>query len=83
MLCGTKVTIYCDNQSAIQISRNPVQHFKTRHFKLSWHLIRQLQEAGEVAVEFVRTGMQDADVLTKALTVGQHLTAVRRLGLYL
>ena len=78
-----KVTIYCDNQSAIQISRNPVQHFKTRHFKLSKHLIRQLQEAGEVAVEFVRTGMQDADVLTKALTVGQHLTAVRRLGLHL
>lgn len=40
------VTLYCDNQAAIQVAKNPVQHFKTRHFKLAWHLIRQLQDAG-------------------------------------
>ena len=79
----SKITMHCDNQAAIQISKNPVQHFKTRHFKLSWHLVRQLQESGEVGVEFVRTALQDADVLTKALPVTQHLASVERLGMKL
>ena len=75
------VTLYCDNQAAIQVSKNPVQHFKTRHFRLAWHFIRELQAAGEVAVEFVRTALQDADMLTKALAVNQHMAAAARLGL--
>jgi len=39
------VSLYCDNQAAIQVSKNPVQHFKTRHFRLAWHFIRELQAA--------------------------------------
>ena len=78
-----KITIYCDNQAAMQVSKNPVQHHKTRHFKLSWHYVRQLQEAGEISVEFVRTALQDADVLTKALSVTLHRSSVERLGLNL
>jgi hypothetical protein len=75
------IRIYCDNESALAISKNPVQHFKTRHFRLAWHFVRQVQEAGEVEVHFVGTAMQDADVLTKALSVGVHKAAVERLGL--
>ena len=75
------ITVYCDNQAAIQISKNPVHHFKTRHFKLSWHLVRQLQVTGEIIVEFVRTALQDADILTKALPVGPHKATMERLGL--
>ncbi|NDD86026.1 transposon Pol polyprotein, partial [bacterium] len=74
------VLLYCDNQSALQMSKNPVQHHRSRHFKLAWHLVRQLQEAGEVLVEFVRTALQDADILTKALPVGQHQSTLTRLG---
>ena len=77
------IRIYCDNQAAIAISKNPVQHSKTRHFKLAWHFIRQLQEEGEVEVHFVRTALQDADLLTKALPTTQHLSAEGRLGLLL
>jgi hypothetical protein len=73
------IRIYCDNQSALAISKNPIQHYKTRHFKL----VRQVQEAGEVEVHFVRTNLQDADVLTKALLVVQHRAAVERLGVCL
>jgi len=77
------VKLYCDNQSAVKISKNPVQHHRTRHFNLSWHFVRQVQEAGEVEVAFVRTALQDADVLTKALAVRVHLQAVGRLGMVL
>ena len=75
------IKLYCDNQSAIALSKNPVQHYRTRHFKLAWHFVRQVQEAGEVQVEFVRSNLQDADLLTKALSVANHLQATTRLGL--
>jgi hypothetical protein len=77
------IILYCDNQSAMAISKNPVQHYKTRHFRLSWHFVRQVQEAGEIAVHFVRTALQDADILTKALSVTTHCSAAGRLGLEL
>jgi len=75
------IKLYCDNQSAINMSKNPVQHHKSRHFQLSWHLVRQVQEAGDTQVCFVNSGMQDADILTKALTVRVHCQAAGRLGL--
>ena len=31
------VTLYCDNESAIKISRNPVQHSKTKHIQIRHH----------------------------------------------
>jgi len=60
-----------------------VQHSRTRHFKLAWHFLRQLQENNEVLVHFVRTALQDADLLTKALPANAHFSAVGRLGLQL
>jgi len=73
--------LFCDNESALNMSKNPVQHHKSRHFQLSWHFVRQVQEAGHVEVHHVRTALQDADVLTKALPARVHLQAVGRLGL--
>ena len=64
--------MYCDNQAAVALSKNLVNSLKTRHFRLSWHFIRQVVEAKEVVVEFVRTALQDANSLTKALTSSVH-----------
>lgn len=33
---GTMV-VYCDNTSTIQISENPVQHFRTKHIEIRYH----------------------------------------------
>ena len=30
-ICQEHLTIYCDNTSAINISKNPVQHSRTKH----------------------------------------------------
>ena len=75
------IRMHCDNTSAMQMSKNPVQHHKSRHFKLAWHYVRQLQEAGELEVEYVKTALQDADILTKALSASLHKTACARIGL--
>jgi hypothetical protein len=76
------VRMFCDNQAAIAQSKNLVQQHKTRHYRLAWHFVRQVQEAGEVQVVFIKTALQDADLLTKALPVAAHQAACERLGLY-
>src|SRR3989337_2027053 len=35
-----KVPLLCDNESAIKISHNPVQHSKTKHIEIRHHFIR-------------------------------------------
>jgi len=77
------VTLFCDNQAAISLSKNPVHSSKTRHFRLSWHFIRQAQKDREVVVEFVPTAIQDADILTKALSGPSFKQAAARLGMQL
>ncbi|KAL0557106.1 hypothetical protein IC582_005624 [Cucumis melo] len=38
------MTLYCDNMSAIDISKNPVQHSRTKHIDIRHHFIRDLIE---------------------------------------
>ncbi|CAM8877595.1 unnamed protein product [Rhodiola kirilowii] len=39
-----EMTLYCDNMSAISISKNPVQHSRTKHIDIRHHFIRELVE---------------------------------------
>jgi hypothetical protein len=61
-------TIYCDNQSAIAISKNPQHHQRTKHFDIKWHWIREQVENGNLKVEYLRTDEMVADILTKPLS---------------
>ena len=59
--------IYCDNTSAINISKNPVQHSSTKHIEIRHHFIRELVEDGTLTLEFIHTDDQKADLFTKLL----------------
>jgi hypothetical protein len=61
------MVIHCDNTSAINISKNLVQHSQTKHIDIRHHFIRDLVKSREVAVMFVPTENQLADILTKPL----------------
>ncbi|XP_051134932.1 secreted RxLR effector protein 161-like [Andrographis paniculata] len=39
-------TLFCDNTSAINIFKNPVQHGRTKHINIRYHFIRDLVENG-------------------------------------
>ncbi|KAA3465633.1 laccase-2-like [Gossypium australe] len=49
----------CDNQSAVAIAKNPVFHRRTKHFKIKYHFVREVEQAKEVTLL--------ADILTKPL----------------
>ncbi|GJZ38685.1 retrovirus-related pol polyprotein from transposon TNT 1-94 [Tanacetum coccineum] len=43
-----KVPIYCDSQSAIAISCNPIQHTRTKHIDVRYHFIKDHVEKGMI-----------------------------------
>ena len=52
-ICQEHLTIYCDNTSAINISKNPVQHSRTKNIEIRHHFIRELVEDGTLTLEFI------------------------------
>jgi hypothetical protein len=71
LLCDYSFTqdmiIHYDNTSAINIFKNLVQHSRTKHIDIQHHFIRDLVESKEVALIFIPTDNQLADILTKPL----------------
>jgi hypothetical protein len=61
------VPLLCDNESAIKMTQNPVQHGRTKHIDIRHHFIRDHQQKGDIAIESVGTNDQLADILTKPL----------------
>jgi hypothetical protein len=49
------MTLYCDNLSAINISKNPIQHNRTKRIDIRHHFIRELVEDKIIALEHVAT----------------------------
>ncbi|GKA95384.1 retrovirus-related pol polyprotein from transposon TNT 1-94, partial [Tanacetum coccineum] len=62
-----KIPLYCDNKSAIALCCNNVQHSRSKHIDVRYHLIKEQVENGVVELYFVRTEYQLADIFTKAL----------------
>ncbi|XP_070036110.1 uncharacterized protein [Nicotiana tomentosiformis] len=62
------IPIFCDNTSAISMTKNPVRHKKTKHIDVRHHFLRDNYEKGLITVEFCTTDKQIADIFTKALS---------------
>ena len=58
------IIIYCDNTSAINISKNPVMHTKTKHIEIKYHFLRELLQDKEVRLEYVNIKEQIVDIFT-------------------
>jgi hypothetical protein len=61
-------TIYCDNDAAIQIVKNPVFHSKTKHIDIKVHFIRDCFDRGLVKLEQIDTDANAADLFTKPVS---------------
>nr|GEY66561.1 hypothetical protein [Tanacetum cinerariifolium] len=62
-----KIPLYCDSQSAIALSCNTVQHFRTKHIAVRYHFIKKQVENKIVEFYFVKTTYQLTGIFTKAL----------------
>ena len=60
-------TIFCDNNSAIDLSKNHVFHQKSKHIDIRFHFIRELVKDDDITLKFCGTKQQLADIFTKPL----------------
>lgn len=63
----TKICIWCDNTSAINLSKNPIQHSRSRHIDIKHHFIRDHAQKANIELKFIETKLQLVDILTKPL----------------
>jgi hypothetical protein len=63
----SKVSLLCDNESAIRMADNPVEHSHTKHIDIRHHFLRDHQQKGDIEVYHISTENQLADIFTKLL----------------
>jgi hypothetical protein len=62
-----KVPLLCDNESAVKIANNHVQHSRTKHIDICHHFLRDHVAQGDIIREGVISEDQLADIFTKPL----------------
>lgn len=56
-----------DNQSAINLAKNPIAHGRSKHIETKYHFLRDQVNKGRLELCFCRTNLQQADIMTKPL----------------
>lgn len=62
-----QVTVHCDSQSAICLSKNQIHHEKPEHIDIKLHFVRLEVSKGVVKLVKIHTNDNLADMLTKSL----------------
>lgn len=63
----TPLTLYCDSQSAIALTKEGSYHARTKHIDIRYHFIRFIINDGSILLVYCPTEEMAADTLTKAL----------------
>ncbi|GJU92725.1 retrovirus-related pol polyprotein from transposon TNT 1-94 [Tanacetum coccineum] len=58
-----KITLFCDNQSALYLARNPTFHSKTKHIRVQYHFVREKVEEGTVDMQKIHTDVYRGCIL--------------------
>ena len=74
------IPIFCDNTSAIIISKNPVMHSKTKHIPMKFHFLREKVLNNLIKLEYVGTQSQIANIFTMPLPQLQFENLREKLG---
>lgn len=62
-----RMPIYCDSESEITTSHNPIQHSKTKDIELWYHFIKDHVLTGNIELFFVLSHEEIVDVFNKTL----------------
>jgi hypothetical protein len=72
----SKVPLLCDNESAIHLANNPVEHSRTKRIDIRHHFLRDHQQRGDIDIYHISTENQLADIFTKPFVGGLRLPKV-------
>jgi hypothetical protein len=63
----SKVPLRCDNETAIHMAENPIEHRRTKHIYIWYHFMRDHSQRGDIVIDHVSTHKQLANIFTKPL----------------
>ena len=75
------IEIFCDNNAAVILAKEPRDHGRSRHIDRKYHFIRHKIEEGLLVTRRISSDENPADPLTKGLTRVKHFQHARRIGL--
>ena len=75
------VLLLADNQAAIKLAINPVNHPRAKHIDIQYHKVRELISDDVLELDYIPTEEMVADGLTKPLTLTKHEYFITMLGL--
>jgi hypothetical protein len=66
-----EILILSDNESAVKVATNPVQHSRTKHIDIWHHFLRDYVNKEDIKIDGIGTNDQLADIFTKPLDENQ------------
>ena len=73
VMLNDKMTIYCDNKSAIQSFKNKITTKMAKHIDLKYHVVKNDFDQKLINLEYVHSEFNQADILTKFTTTKRFL----------
>lgn len=74
LIIDEPIVIFEDNSGCISIVNNPTCHKKTKHIDIKYHFSREQVQKKVIKIEYIPTGKQLADMMTKPLPAPQFIT---------
>ena len=71
----------CDDTSAINLSKNSIQHSHTKHIDIQHHFLCDHVFKGNISLDFISTDKQIASIFTKPLKEDIFVNLRRELGM--
>ncbi|WVZ52949.1 hypothetical protein U9M48_003947 [Paspalum notatum var. saurae] len=83
-LCGINcscVTIHCDSQTAIYLTKDQMFHERTKHIDVRYHFIRGVIAEGGIKVRKISTHDNPADMMTKHVPTSKFVLCSSLVGI--
>ena len=64
----TPIFVHVDNKGTMELANNPVHHKRSKHIDIRFHFIREHIQNGHVAIYYVPTSENIADIFTKPMS---------------
>ena len=68
----TPALLYCDNQSAISLTKDDVFHSKSKHIAIHYHYVKLEVKKQTIMLQYCPTDKMIADIFTKPLSTSKH-----------
>ena len=78
---SSSTPLRCDNQSAISLTKDYIQHSKSKHIAIHYHYVRHEVKKGSIMVEHCPSDHMIADIFTKALSEARFNSLRSALGI--